>query len=88
MDAFHHAAKLFSVWGTREVTNRIRWTRCVISLACLAPLSVRPPGFMSFNQAAICDVCQSSLRLGVHKEGEQCNALHQLVCNHQALHTI
>lgn len=50
MDACHHAAKLFTVWGTREVAGRIGWTRCVITppLPHLAPLSARPPRLHEF----------------------------------------
>lgn len=48
------AAKLFRVWGTREVAGRIGWTRCVISAPLPVWLLFRPvhPGFMSLNQAA------------------------------------
>lgn len=61
MDACHRAAKLFTVWGTGEVTTGIKWNRCVIGPPPSAWLLFRlsaPAAWESFNQAATWEVCK------------------------------
>ncbi|KAK5887765.1 hypothetical protein CesoFtcFv8_016337 [Champsocephalus esox] len=69
MDACHHAAKLFRVWGTREPAGRIGWTQSVIGPPPHAWLLFRPvhPGFLGLKP---CEKAEEAPRLSVRRAGQ------------------
>lgn len=58
MDACHRTAELFTVCGTREVADRIRWSRCVISSLLLRAVTPQ----LRARQQTTREVCEAAGR--------------------------